>query len=74
MSEMAVVHIGENSPEYVAFRLMQEVLQVENKLLHPSEESPQKVASRKLILDTYAECLNAVRNPHARVASRPTDR
>jgi hypothetical protein len=57
MADQATVHIGENSPEYVALLLMREVFGAEN---------PQSL-NRKQILDTYAECLNAVRNPHVRV-------
>ena len=56
MSEQTVVHIGENSPEYVAYLLMNALL-AEN--LSPRE-------SRKAFLDLYAECLSAVRNPHLR--------
>ena len=56
MADKPVVHIGENSPEYVAYRLLQDVLQA---------EAPQK-PSRKLILDAYAECLTAITHPHSR--------
>jgi hypothetical protein len=58
MADKPVVHIGENSPEHVAFQLMGAVLQA---------EAPQK-PSRKLILDTYAECLIAVIHPQGRLA------
>jgi hypothetical protein len=56
----AIVHIGESSPEFVAFRLYHEVRQAEDP----------KQLSKKWILDTYAECLNAVRQPENRVAAR----
>ena len=52
MSDKPVVHIGENSPEHVAYELMTGILRVEGKI---------NSADRKLILDTYAECLDAVR-------------
>jgi hypothetical protein len=50
MANAPVVHIGENSQEQVAYKLLDKVLASEN---HQSW-------SRKLILDTYAECLDAV--------------
>jgi len=59
-----IVHMGQNSPEYVAYRLFQDVRIV--------EEPPK--ATKKWILDTYAECLNAVRQPVNRVSARPGER
>jgi hypothetical protein len=53
-----VVHIGENSPEHVAHRLMQEVASLEGKLLYGGKPNS---ADRKWLLDTYAECLRAAR-------------
>lgn len=60
----AVVHIGENSPEEVAFKLMRHVSVIENKSLYAGE--PNSV-NRKWLLDTYAECLRAVQG------NRPID-
>jgi hypothetical protein len=51
MSDKPVVHIGENSPEQVAYRLMRDVLVNENNAN----------VTRKLLLDTFAECLEAVK-------------
>jgi hypothetical protein len=56
MADAGVVHIGENSPEGVAFKLMYLIRQVE-----PVGKD------KKTILDLYAECLNAVQNPNFRV-------
>ena len=53
MADKPVVHIGENSPEWVAYKLMHDILMTE-------EKTPAN-ATRKDILDTYAECLQAVR-------------
>lgn len=61
MADAPVVHIGENSPEEVAFRLMEKVASVEKKLLYSSSDYPDRVADRGYILDTYAECLAVVR-------------
>jgi hypothetical protein len=61
MSDTTVVHIGENSPEEVAYRLMLDIVRIEDKLLEKSEKNPGKVADRKWILDTYAECIRVVR-------------
>jgi hypothetical protein len=55
-----VVHIGENSPEHVAYELFRHIALVEGKPLVSGGPD------RKWILDTYAECLLAVRNPGAR--------
>jgi hypothetical protein len=62
MADKPVVHIGENSPEYVAYQLMREVFQL---------EAPQKV-DRKMYLDTYAECLLAVTHPQMRAGTGKT--
>lgn len=55
--QAADVHIGENSPEQVAFKLYREIAAAE---LYGSQP---KNPDRKWILDTYAECLLAVRMP-----------
>lgn len=60
MADAPVVHIGENSPEEVALKLLRMIADVEKKRLFHSNEP---MADRKYILDTYAECLKAVRNP-----------
>jgi hypothetical protein len=58
MADAPVVHIGENSPEGVAYKLMYLIRSSNTK------ESPK---DKDGILDLYAECLNAVRHPSARV-------
>jgi hypothetical protein len=61
MAETApVVLIGENSPEHVAHRLMHEVARIERKAFYHHPEAGWQTADRKYILDTYAECLQAV--------------
>jgi hypothetical protein len=57
MADAPVVHIGENSREEVAYKLM--------SLIRHNDGSPPK--DKKGILDLYAECLNAVQFPQARV-------
>ena len=57
------LHIGDNSPEYVAYRLMLDIAKVEKKALTPSASC--QIADRKWVLDTYAECLRIVRSPKA---------
>lgn len=59
MTGTPVVHIGENSPEHVAYRLLHDIVNVEGKILHWSKDRAEKMANRKYILDTYAECLHA---------------
>ncbi len=56
-----VVHIGENSPEHVAYRLLQQVMNIER--MSPTQDPAQgwRPADRKWLLDTYAECLQATK-------------
>ena len=58
-----VVHIGENSPEHVAYQLFRHVAAAEGI---PLGQPRKDATSRKWILDTYSECLHAVRNPNLR--------
>ena len=61
-----MTHMGDNSPEQVAFKLMYLIGMSEQKGLEATRAS----ADRKWILDTYAECLEAVRGE--RVFGRDT--
>jgi hypothetical protein len=62
MADTPVVNIGENSPEYVAYLLLQECAKAEKMVLRNLPFSqPSGETTRKWILDTYAECLKAVR-------------
>src|ERR1700759_1257556 len=53
-----VVHIAENSPEQVAYKLLDDIAFAEGKSLRP-EMTGQK-ADRAYILTTYWECLKVV--------------
>jgi hypothetical protein len=59
MSEKAAVHIGENSPEQVAFKLLEALARIEGKSLFQAKDASGNVTDRKWILDAYAECLKA---------------
>jgi hypothetical protein len=64
MADESVARIGENSPEQVAYKLMQEVAQVERIVIGAGDLPPYWTrAGRAWILDTYQECLYAVANP-----------
>lgn len=65
MADNTTVHIAENSAEQVAYKLFERVAAVENKRLFHTNEVAD-VADRKWILDTYAECLLAVKSPSTR--------
>jgi len=65
MSDTTILHTGENSPQYIAFRLLQEVAYAEKKELWKGASAAEK-PDRKWILDTYSECLTAVQHPHMR--------
>ncbi|MCK1729696.1 hypothetical protein [Bradyrhizobium sp. 142] len=60
-----VVHIGENSPEQVAYKLMERVADVERKSFHNQPSSGWTTADRNWILDTYAECFQAAKGKRA---------
>ncbi len=57
-------HSGANSPEYVAFLLLRTLADIESKELNRGYPN---TADRNWILDTYAECLDVVRNPADRI-------
>lgn len=59
MADHSVLQIGENSPEHVAYRLMERIADVEGVSL--SKAGKEKLATRKWILDVYAESLDAVK-------------
>ncbi len=69
MSDQAVVHIGENSPEQVAFNLMRIIASSEGLVLSPTMGG-SKLPDRDWVLDTYADCLLTVRDPFRRVDKR----
>jgi hypothetical protein len=54
MADAPIVHIGENSPEHVA-------LEMTRTILFQLEGKKRENTDRKEFLDTYAECLDAVR-------------
>lgn len=54
------VKIGENTPEHVALRLMEIVARLEQRELWKTSDS-KNPADRAWVLNTYAECLLAVR-------------
>jgi len=60
MVDVPSLHIGENSPEQVALKLLEKV--------NLAEEHPER--DRDEILDLYAECLLAVRKPEDRVSPK----
>jgi hypothetical protein len=65
MADEPVVHIGENSPEQVALKLFYEVARSEKK--DTGRTTGDDKPDRKWILDTFAECMNAVRVPQGRI-------
>lgn len=55
-----IVHIGENSPEQVAYKLLKTIASNEHKSLEGSMAGNAS-ADKKWLLDTYAECLHTVK-------------
>jgi hypothetical protein len=69
MSDASVVHIGENSPEHVAYQLLKLVAYLDGQDIGTATANAyasKPKADRKWLLDTYAECLRAVRDPDSR--------
>lgn len=63
MADETVVHIGENSAEQVAYKLLNDVIAAEEYRYRSMSKDGE---ARAYILDTYAECLQAVRSPGRR--------
>lgn len=57
MADQPAVHIGENSPEEVAFKLMRLIADVEGREPYAHGEHPM---DREWILRTYDQCLSVV--------------
>jgi len=62
MTDTAVVHIGENSPEEVAYKMMLLVGNVEGRDTYGHGTHPM---TREWILKTYDQCLSVVRGASA---------
>jgi hypothetical protein len=60
MADSTTVHIAENSAEEVALKLLTFVARAEGRPL-PGVSGSSSTADRRYILDTYAECLEAVK-------------
>lgn len=60
MADTVALTVGENTPEYVAHRLMRDIASAEGISLYGSKPN----ASREWILETYMQCLRAVQHPH----------
>ncbi|ANY19734.1 hypothetical protein A6F68_01217 [Tsuneonella dongtanensis] len=61
MADQSAVHTGENSPEEVAFKLLQLIASVEQRESSGHGKNPM---SREYIIRTYCQCLRAVHAPH----------
>jgi hypothetical protein len=69
MGENTTVHFGENSQEKIAFDLLKVIAACENKAFFTRDlASGWTTADRNYILNTYAEILSTIKNPHSRVS------
>ena len=59
MSDAKVVNAGENTPEHIAYKLLTDVMNVEDMSYWGA--NGKKRVDRKYLLDTYSECLDAVK-------------
>jgi polysaccharide biosynthesis acetyltransferase WcbI-like protein len=68
MTEHADKEVVSGSPEYIAYRLFRHVASAERRTFdHKTRQEGESPADRKWILDTYAECIEAVRNHKSRL-------
>jgi hypothetical protein len=67
MDDAVTVNLEQNSPEYVAYLLLKTIAAYEEMPL--GRFKVEKSGDRKWLLDTYAECLLAVRFPERRDTS-----
>ena len=74
MGDTSIVHVGENSPEYVAFRLMEKIAASEGRIFNDRPNGTYQSADREWILSTYRECLSAVLGPRGSAACSSTPR
>jgi len=65
MAESEAVHIGENSPEEVAFKLLKIIANCESMNMPPYIGGNKTAPDRNWVLDTYAECLKAATGKRA---------
>lgn len=65
MADAPVVHIGENSPQQVAYKLLETIAKLEKKELVSRPNADWSMADRKWLLDTYVECIEAVEGRRA---------
>ncbi|THD61070.1 hypothetical protein [Phenylobacterium sp.] len=66
MADAKIMNVGENTPEHVAFKLLEIIASNEGKRL-TTNMAGSATAERKWLLDTYAECLIAVAIPLRRL-------
>jgi hypothetical protein len=59
-------HGVEDTAEHMAYRLFLHIADLETKNLHGDPSRDRTIADRKWVLDTYAECLRAIRMPEVR--------
>lgn len=64
MADAPVVHVGEGSPEHIAYKLFLEIARLEDVDLAAGASGTRK-PDRAWIYQTYGECLRAVRSPVA---------
>ena len=73
MSDSSILHFGEGSPEMIAYKLLLDVMKVENRTIaNNSTAGPFTPADRHYLLNTYHECLMAVRGK--RIVASTTQR
>ncbi|MES1199562.1 MAG: hypothetical protein ABUS48_06245 [Pseudomonadota bacterium] len=63
---------GETSPEQMAYLLLLHIAQMEKRAIRTADTG--EATDRKWLLDTFAECLNAVRNPAGRISQNTQSR
>jgi hypothetical protein len=69
--QQPVLDVADNTSEKVALDLLHMIAHIERRALHSKPPTGWTSASRTWLLDTYAECLRAVRSPEDRDTVAP---
>lgn len=64
MSDKPTVHIGENSPEQVAYKLLELIASAEKRETYGHGDHP---VTREWVLKTYEQCLAVVKGGRAQI-------
>jgi hypothetical protein len=56
--------MSDNTPEYIAFALMEKIAATEGRVFLPRASTGQQTVDREWVLHTYAQCLMTIKDPY----------